>query len=124
MTGGDTFEAVFEVVGASGPRAYGAGMGIEEIPTPMGRAFRESPSPSSYRIEDFYIVRVVGVGGSGRVIQATHRPTGVMRAVKVMNKARLYEQEQRLERVITEKRILARLRHPFVVSLHWAFQTK
>jgi serine/threonine protein kinase len=40
-----------------------------------------------------------------------------------MSKARLFQQEQRLQRVITEKRILARLRHPFVVSLHWAFQT-
>jgi serine/threonine protein kinase len=66
---------------------------------------------------------VVGVGGSGRVIQALHKSGGQMRAVKVMSKARLFQQEQRLHRVITEKRILARLRHPFVVSLHWAFQT-
>merc|ERR1719450_539753 len=75
------------------------------------------------RIEDFNIVRVVGAGGSGRVIQALYKPAGQMRAVKVMSKARLFQQEQRLQRVITEKRILARLRHPFVVSLHWAFQT-
>jgi len=32
-------------------------------------------------------------------------------------------QEQRLQRVVTEKRILSRLQHPFLVSLHWAFQT-
>merc|ERR1719387_3326901 len=78
---------------------------------------------AEHRIEDFEIVRVVGVGGSGRVIQALHKPTRQMRAVKVMSKARLYQQEQRLQRVITEKRIFARLQHPFVVSLHWAFQT-
>lgn len=57
------------------------------------------------------------------MIQALYKPTGHFRAVKVMSKARLFQQEQRLQRVITEKRILARLRHPFVVSLHWAFQT-
>merc|ERR1719387_3462955 len=78
---------------------------------------------AEHRIEDFEIVRVVGVGGSGRVIQALHKPTRQMRAVKVMSKDRLFQQEQRLQRVITEKRIFARLRHPFVVSLHWAFQT-
>eukprot|EP00929_Paragymnodinium_shiwhaense_P048051 TRINITY_DN24354_c0_g2_i1.p1 TRINITY_DN24354_c0_g2~~TRINITY_DN24354_c0_g2_i1.p1 ORF type:complete len:550 (-),score=106.80 TRINITY_DN24354_c0_g2_i1:228-1877(-) len=122
---GDTFEAVFEVVGSGGPRPYRMGAyhaGLDQVPTPMGKACRENGSPT-YRIEDFRIVRVVGVGGSGKVLQACHKPTGTMRAVKVMNKARLFEQEQRLERVITEKRILGRLRHPFVVSLHWAFQT-
>ncbi|CAK0795446.1 unnamed protein product [Prorocentrum cordatum] len=40
-----------------------------------------------------------------------------------MAKDRLFQQEQRLQRVITEKRIMARLQHPFVVSLHSAFQT-
>lgn len=113
LNGGDSFEAVFEV---SEPRGDG----------PEQRGFRAVASEaftSRHRIEDFQIVRVVGVGGSGRVIQALHRPSGQMRAVKVMSKARLFQQEQRLERIITEKRILARLRHPFVVSLHWAFQT-
>jgi len=106
---GDAFEAVFEVLA---------------IPTPNTlQPDRGAGSAHAHSIEDFEIVRVVGVGGSGRVIQARHRPTGEMRAVKVMSKARLFQQEQRLQRVITEKRILARLQHPFVVSLHWAFQT-
>mmetsp|Transcript_64544 Transcript_64544/g.154192 ORF Transcript_64544/g.154192 Transcript_64544/m.154192 type:complete len:537 (-) Transcript_64544:47-1657(-) len=110
MSEGDSFEVVFELAeagmkgSASAPRALGS-------------------SDSRHRIDDFSIIRVVGVGGSGRVIQALHKPTGSFRAVKVMSKARLFQQEQRLQRVITEKRILARLRHPFVVSLHWAFQT-
>lgn len=108
---GEAFEAVFEVASPTSARL------------PAGVHAAASARPTSHSIEDFDIVRVVGVGGSGRVIQALHRPTGEMRAVKVMSKARLLEQEQRLQRVITEKRILARLQHPFVVSLHWAFQT-
>lgn len=107
---GDAFEVVFEVTDPSASTgARGALATAEDAPR--------------NQIEDFQIVRVVGVGGSGRVIQARHKPSGQMRAVKVMSKARLFQQEQRLQRVITEKRILARLRHPFVVSLHWAFQT-
>uniref|UniRef100_A0A7S2VMD4 Protein kinase domain-containing protein n=1 Tax=Zooxanthella nutricula TaxID=1333877 RepID=A0A7S2VMD4_9DINO len=101
---GESFEAVFEVMAAARGK--------------LG----DTPS-RGHRIEDFEIVRVVGVGGSGQVIQALHKPTNQMRAVKVISKARLFQQEQRLQRVITEKRILSRLRHPFVVSLHWAFQT-
>lgn len=117
LNDGEAFEVVFEVDSKSCTFAE------------MGGA-RSSASLSDSeagsvrnRIDDFEVIRVVGVGGSGRVLQARHKPTGVMRAVKVMSKARLFQQEQRLQRVITEKRILARLEHPFVVSLHWAFQT-
>lgn len=112
---GDCFEAVFEVHNAGETP-------IRTMDVPH-RGTSTPSVPARNQIEDFEIIRVVGVGGSGRVIQAKHKPTGQMRAVKVMSKARLFQQEQRLQRVITEKRILARLRHPFVVSLHWAFQT-
>lgn len=112
---GDCFEAVFEVHQAAEAGLRTMDFALQGTSTPSG--------PARNQIEDFEIIRVVGVGGSGRVIQARHKPTGQMRAVKVMSKARLFQQEQRLQRVITEKRILARLRHPFVVSLHWAFQT-
>lgn len=109
---GECFEVVFEVQASfCDPAMAAAQHGAAAVDAPKNQ------------IEDFQIIRVVGVGGSGRVIQAKHKPSGQMRAVKVMNKARLFQQEQRLQRVITEKRILARLRHPFVVSLHWAFQT-
>merc|ERR1719408_613520 len=107
---GDAFEVVFEV---TDPTVTAAARGALATPADAPRN----------QIEDFQIVRVVGVGGSGRVIQALYKPAGQMRAVKVMSKARLFQQEQRLQRVVTEKRILSRLRHPFVVSLHWAFQT-
>eukprot|EP00931_Biecheleriopsis_adriatica_P073753 TRINITY_DN47981_c0_g1_i1.p1 TRINITY_DN47981_c0_g1~~TRINITY_DN47981_c0_g1_i1.p1 ORF type:complete len:573 (-),score=109.49 TRINITY_DN47981_c0_g1_i1:303-1958(-) len=113
---GEAFEAVFEVQADNNTKSIAA------LSPAGGRAFSEV-SRGSHTIEDFEIVRVVGVGGSGRVLQARHKPTGHFRAVKVMSKARLFQQEQRLQRVITEKRILARLQHPFVVSLHWAFQT-
>ena len=109
---GECFEAVFEVPGdstTSRASQHAASKGFAE--------------GARNAIQDFDIVRVVGVGGSGRVLQARHKPTGKFRAVKVMSKERLFQQEQRLQRVITEKRILARLQHPFVVSLHWAFQT-
>jgi len=105
---GDAFEAVFELV------ATASATRLEQS---------SSASAGGVSIEDFEIIRVVGVGGSGRVIQVRHKPTDEMRAVKVMSKARLFQHEQRLQRVITEKRILARFQHPFVVSLHRAFQT-
>jgi len=123
---GDGFEAVFEVSESSSSGC--CANGVPALPCVNfgekdSKVAADLPIRPDNRIDDFRIVRVVGVGGCGKVIQAVHSPSGEYRAVKVMSKARLFQQEQRLERVITEKRILARIRHPFVVSLHWAFQT-
>lgn len=103
---GECLEAVLEITSRAGSNSS-----------------REGAVTPRHRIDDFEIIRVVGIGGSSRVLQALHRPSGQMRAVKIMNKARLFEQEKRLQRVITEKRILAHIRHPFIVSMQWAFQT-
>eukprot|EP00929_Paragymnodinium_shiwhaense_P047639 TRINITY_DN24155_c0_g1_i2.p1 TRINITY_DN24155_c0_g1~~TRINITY_DN24155_c0_g1_i2.p1 ORF type:complete len:527 (-),score=137.72 TRINITY_DN24155_c0_g1_i2:253-1812(-) len=119
---GEGFEAVFEVA----ELAFGDEAGSGGSAGAVGSRAAAGGAPGNGKrntIEDFSIVRVVGAGGSGRVLQALHKPTGHFCAVKVMSKARLFEQEKRLQRVIAEKRILAQLRHPFVVSLHWAFQT-
>lgn len=133
MCDGDGFEAVFEVTSASDGGGGGDGFKsccavrtISETDAELlphnGDSARIATS-GPHRVEDYGIVRMLGVGGTGRVIQALHKPTGEMRAMKVMAKAQLFEHAQRRERVVTEKKILARLRHPFVVSLHWAFQT-
>jgi serine/threonine protein kinase len=47
-----------------------------------------------------------------------------MYAVKVMSKRKIVTHEKKLERAIAEKRLLAKLSHPFIVSLQWAFQTR
>lgn len=74
-------------------------------------------------IGDFSVMRVLGAGASGRVVQVKHKTTGEMYAVKVMSKRFILSKEKRLERCLTEKRILARIEHPFVVRLRWSFQT-
>mmetsp|Transcript_10017 Transcript_10017/g.31854 ORF Transcript_10017/g.31854 Transcript_10017/m.31854 type:complete len:506 (-) Transcript_10017:205-1722(-) len=102
---GDCLECVFEV----------------QAPSLGGKA---SPEGNRIGIGDFRIVRVLGTGASCRVVHVEHRKSGCDYAVKVMSKRKLVTNEKRLERAITEKRVLSRLSHPFVVSLHWAFQTR
>jgi len=118
LCNGDGFETVFEIATQPNGCCSGRTCMMSDHDSPKSEL-----RPMRNRISDFSIVRVVGVGGTGRVIQACHKPTGQMTALKIMSKARIFQQEQRLQRVIAEKRILARLDHPFVVSLHWAFQT-
>merc|ERR1719183_2729538 len=42
----------------------------------------------------------------------------------LMSKRKIVTHEKKLERAIAEKRLLAKLSHPFIVSLQWAFQTR
>jgi len=74
-------------------------------------------------IGDFQIVRVLGTGASCKVVQVRHKGNEEFYAVKVMSKRKIVTHEKKLERAIAEKRLLARLSHPFVVKLQWAFQT-
>jgi len=80
--------------------------------------------PNRVGISDFSIVRVLGMGASSRVVQVKHKTSGEMYAVKVMSKRKIVTHEKKLERAIAEKRLLAKLSHPFIVSLQWAFQTR
>eukprot|EP00913_Durusdinium_trenchii_P024697 g23184.t1 len=69
-------------------------------------------------------IRVLGTGASCRVVQVQHKLTGKQYAVKVLSKRKLVTHDKKLERAIAEKRVLSRLSHPFVVQMHWAFQTQ
>lgn len=105
LADGDCLECIFEV----------------QAPTLGGSQAKDKGAVS---IGDFQTVRVLGTGASCRVVQVRHKGNGKYYAVKVMSKRKLVTHDKKLERAIAEKRVLARISHPFVVSLNWAFQTR
>eukprot|EP00435_Cladocopium_sp_Y103_P026643 s1274_g6.t1 len=102
---GDCLEVIFEV----------------QAPT---RVAKETIQEAGVSVGDFKTIRVLGTGASCRVVQVRHKLTGKEYAVKVLSKRKLVTHDKKLERAIAEKRVLARLQHPFVVQMHWAFQTQ
>lgn len=74
-------------------------------------------------IADFEVVCVIGKGSYGMVMQVKKLDTGEIFAMKEMSKA-VMERDDLLERTKAEKSILQRINHPFIVTLHYAFQTK
>jgi len=96
---------------------------IFEVQSPS-KVAKDSIQAAGASIGDFKTIRVLGTGASCRVVQVRHKLTGKEYAVKVLSKRKLVTHDKKLERAIAEKRVLARLSHPFVVSLHWAFQTQ
>lgn len=70
---------------------------------------------------DFTVVRMLGAGGSGRVLHVKRGEEDL--ALKMVRKARLKDSEKRKERAIGERKIMAQCDHPFIVKLMGAFQT-
>eukprot|EP01129_Flabellula_baltica_P010457 TRINITY_DN4421_c0_g1_i1.p1 TRINITY_DN4421_c0_g1~~TRINITY_DN4421_c0_g1_i1.p1 ORF type:complete len:460 (-),score=86.96 TRINITY_DN4421_c0_g1_i1:43-1422(-) len=74
-------------------------------------------------IEDFERMLIVGKGTYGVVYLCEHRETGEQYAMKVINKEYIRQKNQ-IKNTMAEMSILARMRHPFIMRLHYAFQSK
>ncbi|KAL7714072.1 non-specific serine/threonine protein kinase [Entamoeba marina] len=72
--------------------------------------------------DDFTLVRVIGRGNFGKVLQVKKKDTGRVYAMKVLDKAKVKKTKQE-KHTNDEKKILQNINHPFIVKLHYAFQT-
>ena len=70
----------------------------------------------------FDIIAVIGRGFYGKVMLCRCKETDELVAVKTIHKNRLVEYN-RICTVISERNVLAKIHHPFIVSLKFAFQT-
>jgi serine/threonine protein kinase len=73
-------------------------------------------------VEDFTFLKVVGKGSFGKVMQVRKKDTGEIFAMKVLKKKALVKRKQ-VTHTITERKTLACIEHPFIVSLRFSFQT-
>jgi serine/threonine protein kinase len=74
-------------------------------------------------LDDFDLLKVIGKGSFGKVIQVAKKDTGKIYAMKVLNKKTIIERNE-MEHTKAEKNILQKLVHPFLVNLHYSFQTR
>jgi RNA polymerase sigma factor (sigma-70 family) len=75
------------------------------------------PDAKLVRYGDIVLKRQIGAGGFGRVYRAIWKPHGVEAAVKILRK-RLWNRAAANERFLKEAAVLAKLRHPGIVSLY------
>lgn len=70
----------------------------------------------------FSFLQVIGRGGYSTVFKARKRDSGLLYAVKIMRKAEVMR-AGKVPQAFTELSILAQVRHPFLIKLHYAFQS-
>ena len=78
------------------------------------------------RIEDFDILRLLGKGAYGKVYQVrkVHGPnSGRIFAMKAINKASIVTSQTDVRHTKSERDVLVDVDHPFIVHLHYAFET-
>nr|BAN39189.1 protein kinase, putative [Entamoeba histolytica] len=72
--------------------------------------------------DDFSLVKVVGRGSFGKVLQVKKKDDGKIFAMKILDKSKVMKTKQQ-KHTNDEKKILQHVNHPFIVQLYYAFQT-
>ncbi|XP_026173073.1 serine/threonine-protein kinase Sgk2b [Mastacembelus armatus] len=78
---------------------------------------------SQMKPSDFEYLKVIGRGSFGKVLLARHRKQGKCYAVKVLQKQMIVERKEQRHVMVERSVLLKGLQHPFLVGLHFAFQT-
>lgn len=73
-------------------------------------------------LSDFKMIQVIGRGSFGKVVLVGHKETKKLFAMKILSKENIVKRKQ-VEHTRTERRVLGCTKHPFIVGLHYAFQT-
>ncbi|MEQ2215763.1 Serine/threonine-protein kinase Sgk1 [Xenoophorus captivus] len=82
----------------------------------LGVCFRIKPC-------DFDYLKIIGKGSFGKVLLARHRETTNYYAVKVLQKKMILKKKEQ-KHIMAERSVLMKnIKHPFLVGLHYSFQT-
>ncbi|PVD23395.1 hypothetical protein C0Q70_16664 [Pomacea canaliculata] len=77
----------------------------------------------SVRPSDFEFLKVIGKGSFGKVLLAKHKMEQKIYAVKVLQKAAIMKRNE-ARHIMSERNVLLKnIQHPFLVGLHYSFQT-
>ncbi|XP_077991813.1 serine/threonine-protein kinase Sgk1-like [Glandiceps talaboti] len=75
------------------------------------------------RPSEFDFLKVIGKGSFGKVLLAKHKSEGTVYAIKVLQKQAIMRRNE-VKHIMAERNVLKKnIKHPFLVGLHYSFQT-
>ncbi|GAA6001819.1 hypothetical protein JCM10207_002335 [Rhodosporidiobolus poonsookiae] len=90
-------------------------------PTPSQTSSLSRKTSSRYSLSDFTFIRTLGTGSFGRVHLVRSQHNSRSYAIKVLSKERVVKMKQ-VEHTNSEREMLERVRHPFLVNLWGTFK--
>jgi serine/threonine protein kinase len=73
-------------------------------------------------LDHFVMIRRIGKGSFGQVLEVVHKRTRQVYAAKLLEKDKATG--KMLRYTMSERKVLSNIKHTYIVSLHYAFQTK
>ncbi|KAK3596784.1 hypothetical protein CHS0354_038786, partial [Potamilus streckersoni] len=87
-------------------------------PVNLGPSEKTSVKPC-----DFEFLKIIGKGSFGKVLLARHKKEAKIYAVKVLQKQAIMKRNE-VKHIMSERSVLLKnVKHPFLVGLHYSFQT-
>jgi serum/glucocorticoid-regulated kinase 2 len=77
---------------------------------------------TSLKIEDFELLKVVGKGSFGKVMQVQKKDTHRIYALKTIRKAHIISRSE-VAHTLAERSVLAQINNPFIVPLKFSYQS-
>lgn len=75
--------------------------------------------------KDFELLKVIGMGAFGKVLQVRHRQNSKIFAMKVISKRIIKRKISYVDNILAERNILSKIaNHPFIVTMYASFQTR
>ncbi|XP_021761186.1 3-phosphoinositide-dependent protein kinase 2-like isoform X2 [Chenopodium quinoa] len=100
-----------------GRGAAGGGLGGVQ----RSKSFQFRAPQENFTVEDFELGKIYGVGSYSKVVRARKKDTGVIYALKIMDK-KFITKENKTSYVKLERIVLDQLDHPGIVRLFFTFQ--
>ena len=77
----------------------------------------------SLTIEQFDLLKVIGKGSFGKVMQVRKKDTQRIYALKTIRKANIAQRPGEITHILAERTVLALVNNPFIVPLKFSFQS-
>ncbi|KAL3899141.1 MAG: hypothetical protein SGCHY_002257 [Lobulomycetales sp.] len=95
---------------------------VGEVALQIGYKENNGTTGKSPNIDEFELLKVIGKGSFGKVMQVRKKDTGRIYAMKIIKKAHIVSRSE-VSHTLAERNVLAKINHPFIVPLKYSFQS-